>query len=286
MRVAALYRYPVKAMLGESLHNAVLTDRGVAGDRAFVVVDRSDGKIATGKHPRKWGRLLELAATYDDGPGSPVWITFPDGTQIRSDGAIDAALTTFLGRDVTLTSAPPEGAVIEGIWPRAIEGLAPFEVLESMAGGIKEGDDDVAQIPLSFLAPPGTFFDVTTLHVLTTSTLDQLAALEPEADFDVRRYRPNVLVESDDEGFVENDWPGHTLSFGADAQAAVNMPTMRCVMTTLARAGMAQDRGSLQAIARHNRLDIEGMGTWACAGVYASVTAAGSVALGDDVTLA
>ena len=115
-------------------------------------------------------------------------VTFPDGTEIRSDGAIDAALTTYLGRDVTLTSAPPEGSVIEGIWPRAIEGLAPFDVLESMSGGLKEGDDDVAQIPLSFLSPPGTFFDVTTLHVLTTATLDRLAELEPDADFDVRRF--------------------------------------------------------------------------------------------------
>jgi hypothetical protein len=49
---------------------------------------------------------------------------------------------------------------------------------------------------------------------------------------------------------------------------------------------MPADRRSLQAIARHNRVAIEGMGTWACAGVYATVTSAGRLAVGDGVTIA
>ena len=280
--VAALYRFPVKSMLGEQLDSVELTDRGVAGDRAWAVVDRSDGKVATGKHPRKWSRLVELAAAYIDGSGSPVAVTFPDGTTIRSDGAIDAALTTYLGRDVTLVSQAVEGQAIEEVWPQ-IEGLAPPELVEAMSGGRREGDDPISDIPVSSMSPPGTFFDLTTLHVLTTATLRRLAELEPAADFDVRRYRPNVLVEAEGDGFVENDWVGATLGLGAAAEARVDMATMRCVMTTLARDGLAADRGSLQAIARHNRQEIFG-GQWACAGVYASVTVAGELSLGDLVT--
>ena len=60
---------------------------------------------------------------------------------------------------------------------------------------------------------------------------------------------------------------------------------MRCVMTTLARDGMATDRASLKAIARHNRVEIVGIGTWACAGVYASITASGRISLGEPVSL-
>jgi uncharacterized protein YcbX len=279
--VAALYRYPVKSMLGERLDSAAFTERGVAGDRAWAVLDRSDGRIANGKHPRKWGRLLECAASYVDGPGSPVAVTFPDGTTIRSDGAIDAALTTYLGRDVTLVDRAEEGQLYEGLWFR-MEGY-PLDLLESMSGGREEDGMVLTDMPLSFLSPPGTLFDATTLHVLTTSTLRRLAELAPDADFDVRRYRPNVLVDDAGDGFVENDWVGATLTLGR-ATARVDMPTMRCTMTTVARDGMAQDRTQLQAIARHNRLEIAGMGTWACAGVYATITGAGPVALGDAVS--
>jgi uncharacterized protein YcbX len=280
--VAALYRFPVKSMLGEQLTSVELTDRGFAGDRGWAVVDRSDGKIATGKHPRKWGRLVELAASYVDGPGSPAAITFPDGSTVRSDGAIDDALTSFLGRDVALVSQRTEGQALEEVWPQ-IEGLAPPEVVEALSRGRREGDDPVSDIPVSSMAPEGTFFDLTTLSVMTMATLRRLGELEPGADFDVRRYRPNVLVDVPGEGFVENEWVGATLGLGETARARVDMPTMRCVMTTLARDGMANDPGSLRAIARHNRLEIFG-GKWACAGIYATITAGGTLAVADPVT--
>ena len=40
--VAALFRYPVKSMLGERLDAATFTERGVEGDRAWAVLDRSE----------------------------------------------------------------------------------------------------------------------------------------------------------------------------------------------------------------------------------------------------
>lgn len=283
--VAGLYRFPVKSMLGERLHHASLGDRGIVGDRAYAVVDRSDGRIATGKHPRKWSRLVELAARYVEDPTSPVAITFPDGAEVRTDEpGVDAAMSAFLGRDVALVASAEEGQVIEEVWP-SIDGLAPVELVESMSGGRREGDEPVSDIPVSSMSPPGTFFDLTTLHVLTTATLRRLAELEPDADFDIRRYRPNVVVEVPGAGFVENEWVGRALALGTTAQARVDMPTMRCVMTTLARDGMPADRRSLQAIARHNRQEIFG-GQWACAGIYATITAAGGVALGDAVSFA
>jgi uncharacterized protein YcbX len=284
-RVGSLHRFPVKSMLGEQHQQVEVTERGVAGDRAYAVVDRDDGRIATGKHPRKWSKLVELAAAYVEDAGSPVAVTFPDGTVVRSDApGIDDALSTFIGRDVSLVQQATEGQAFEEVWPR-IDGLAPDELVEAMSGGRLEGDEPVSDIPVSSLSPPGTFFDMTTLHLLTTATLRRLAELEPGADFDVRRYRPNVVVEVDGSEFVENDWAGKDLQLGASATAHVDIPTMRCVMTTLPRAGMEKDRGSLQAIARHNRVEIAGIGTWACAGVYATVTGSGVLSVGDEVVL-
>ena len=58
---------------------------------------------------------------------------------------------------------------------------------------------------------------------------------------------------------------------------------MRCVMTTMAQPGLERDLGVLQAAARHNRIEIPGLGHWACAGVYGRVTTRGEVSVGDPV---
>jgi len=50
--VAALWRYPVKSMMGEELDSSDITDRGLFGDRQFAVVDRVTGKIGGAKNPR------------------------------------------------------------------------------------------------------------------------------------------------------------------------------------------------------------------------------------------
>jgi uncharacterized protein len=43
--VVALWRYPVKSMMGEELNSSEITDRGLLGDRQFAVVDRATGKV-------------------------------------------------------------------------------------------------------------------------------------------------------------------------------------------------------------------------------------------------
>jgi uncharacterized protein YcbX len=58
---------------------------------------------------------------------------------------------------------------------------------------------------------------------------------------------------------------------------------MRCVMTTLAQPALARDQRTLQAIARPNRIEIAGLGTWACAGIYADVRRGGQIGRGDAV---
>src|SRR5437899_1827256 len=136
MNVVGLWRYPVKSMLGEPRERVELEATGVLGDRAYAVIDRVDGKVASAKNPRKWRALLACRAAFESEPvpGAalpPVRITLPDGTTVSStDGKVDQALSQALGRDVTLATAAPEGALFEETWPN-VDGIAPSEVLES-----------------------------------------------------------------------------------------------------------------------------------------------------------
>src|SRR5919109_4993664 len=106
--VVSLWRYPVKSMMGEELNASEVTERGLLGDRAYALVDRSDGKVASAKNPRKWPQLFDFRAAFVDTPRPgpkvpPVRITLPDGTLVASEQSdIDQILSRALNRDVTL----------------------------------------------------------------------------------------------------------------------------------------------------------------------------------------
>jgi uncharacterized protein YcbX len=114
------------------------------------------------------------------------------------------------------------------------------------------------------------------VHVLTTATLDRLRMLYPEGRFEVRRFRPNIVVGTGREGFVENDWIGQTISIGETVRLKITGPCPRCIMTTLPQSDLPKDPGILKTAAQHNEANV---------GVYADVIADGMVRRGDQVTL-
>ena len=262
--VVALWRYPVKSMMGEQLNASDVTERGLLGDRAYALVDRETAKVASAKSPRKWPTLFAHRATYVEPPGTdglpPVRIALPDGRILRSDDAgIDHLLSTDLGREVTLDRSAPEAPILEEYWPDT-EGLDHRDALT-----------DEAMLP-------GTFFDAGMVHLLTTATLDRLGQLYPEGRFDVRRFRPNVVLSPTDgqAGFVENDWVGRSLAIGDEVRLRITKPCGRCVMTTLAQDDLPKDSGILRAAAQHNSVKV---------GVYATVERGGRLRRGDEVWL-
>jgi uncharacterized protein YcbX len=272
--VSALWRYPVKSMQGEQLDAADVTDAGFAGDRTWGVVDVETGFVASAKNPRKWGTLLECSAALD---GEVVVVTFPDGRVVRSDDAgVDAALSEYLGRAARLASSAPGDRHYEMLFPD-IDGVAPAEAVEQNAIGTEQGGT-MADMALGMLAPPATFFDLTTLHLITVATIGAVGD-------EVRRFRPNIVIDGGAAPYAENGWTGNAVDVGREVRAQVFMPTMRCVMTTLPQRGLDRDRSVLQTLVRENRVDIPGLGTWACAGTYATVTTPGSIAVGDPVSL-
>jgi len=292
--VAELWRYPVKSMRGERVGAADVAEAGFTGDRGFAVVDSATGKVASAKHPRLWGDLLRCEASFVEEPteGAPlpaVSIRLPDGTETASDAPdVDARLSSLLGRAVQLTTIAPEGNAYLAVWPH-IEGVIPddlrAQIAVDAADDVEPTDGTLTGLTLGLSSPPGTFFDVAALHVLTRSTLTGLGRLQPGSEFAVERYRPNIVIEADVDPFAENGWAGAELVIGERLGAAVLMPTMRCIMTTLAQGDLPRDNGVLRAVARHNRVDLPGLGTWSCVGAYAIVTKSGRVRLGDDVEL-
>jgi uncharacterized protein len=268
--VVGLWRYPVKSMMGEELNAAEVTDRGLVGDRQFAVVDASTGKVAGAKNPRKWGSFFDFRAAYVEPPerGSKlpaVRLTLPDGTVVTSEQPdVAQVLSRALGREVAFAEAEHDGeasgAQAEEYWPD-MEGL--------------EHRDTVTEWEL----PAGTFFDLAVVHLLTTATIERLRALYPEGRFEVRRFRPNIVVatEPDQQGFVENDWIGRTLAIGDEVRLRVTGPCPRCVMITLPQGDLPKDAGILRTATQNNQANV---------GVYADVVKGGTVRRTDKVTVA
>jgi uncharacterized protein len=263
--VVSLWRYPVKSMMGEELNASELTERGLLGDRAHALVDNSDGKVATAKNPRKWPRLFDFRATFVEPPLAdvrlpPIRIALPDGTTADSDrDDLNEILSKALNRDVTFDAAQRGVANAEEYWPD-MEGL--------------DHRDTVTE----FALPEGTFFDCATVHLMTTATLDRLRELYPQGRFEIRRFRPNIVVQPipGEKGFVENAWIGRALVIGDTVRLNVTGPCPRCVMTTLPQADLPPDPGILRTAAQHNQAHV---------GVYGAVLRGGTIRRGDRVRL-
>jgi uncharacterized protein YcbX len=289
--VAELWRYPVKSMLGEQVDGADVRETGLTGDRAYAVIDPATGKVGSAKHPRLWGALLQCTARYRETPRAgaplpPVSITLPDGGETGSDDPdVDHRLSNVFGRPVQLSTVAPEGNGYLAVWPD-IDGVVPTDFRDQNAVEGDELDGTVTDLALALASPPGTFFDVSALHVLTTATLRRLGELQPGSRFAVERYRPNIVIDAATDAFAENAWSGTSLQCGGALTASVLIPTMRCIMTTLAQGDLPRDNEVLRTVARHNRIEIPGLGTWSCVGAYAVVTTPGRVQLGDDVVFA
>jgi uncharacterized protein YcbX len=277
-------------MKGESLSSSFIDPHGLLGDRVYALLDVERNVLASAKNPQRWGQLLGYRARYSEEPvpGAsfpPVIIEAPDGTELRStDPGIDAELTRRLGIDVRLvTASEVDGAKgYELVWTN-IDGAAPEEWKEKTAVGT-QGDETLGQLEFGMLAPD-RFFDMSVLHVLTTSSLEYMSSVAEDSTFDPRRYRPNIFIETPEVALLENEWVGQVIEVGG-VRAPVSMPAVRCVMTTLGQDELPTDRGTLRAVTKYNRQELPGgIGAWACMGVYADVIGTGRISVGETFSI-
>ncbi len=255
MRLAAIWRYPVKSLQGESLSEGLLDNNGLRGDRSWGIRDEATGKILTGR--REPQLLLAAASLADDGQPD---IVLPSGEVCRGAGVeTDAALSDWLHRPVTLVGAVD----------------APGGEAEYFA----DATDDTSQA-IAWTMPPGRFVDASPVLVLTTASLRTGAALYPAGDWNVRRFRPNLLVDVDvaaeAEKWVEDGWCEHDVNIGS-VVVVPRQGCTRCTMVTRPQPELDRDLGIYKTVARHHG------GTF---GVWTEVQAPGAVSVGDLVTVA
>ena len=287
--VVELWRFPVKSMRGERLALAELTKAGLVGDRAYALIDADTGKVVSAKSVKLFPDLFACRASFIEPPQAglevpTVRIDLPDGSSVTSDSSdVDRRLSTYFRRDVRLARAAPDDFTIDQYHPD-IEGLDPAH--RDTVAEQKLGSAFFAEVGLPSPVAAGSFFDLFPLSIMTTSTLAQLNELRPESRFDQRRFRMNVIVDTKEAGFVENNWVGHALEIGDAVRVNVAQPDSRCVMTTLAQDELPKDNDILRTLARHNKIQVGAAGRFPCAGVYAVIEAPGTLHSGDRVSVA
>jgi uncharacterized protein YcbX len=302
-RVTEIWRYPVKSMAGQRLDRTHAGLQGIPGDRGWAIRDETTGEIHNAKrHPI----LMRCSAAYREEPAEDrvphVDITLPDGSTAGSDSPnVSARLSDLMGRRVSLRALQPAadvsyyrrrepGSALIGRLAQyrrgrqflqwaLVRGQMAKEMRETFGRQADEPLPNFAEVPgavFEFYTPPGTYFDLYSIHVLTTSTLELMSRLNPAATWDVRRFRPNVVVDTQGvAGALENEWVGRSIRIGALVIRG-EIPTIRCAMPTHAQADLPRDPSVLRTIVREANQ---------CLGLYASVTEAGLVATGDSVTV-
>lgn len=250
MHVIELWRHPVKSLQGETLDAAVIERSGLSGDRRWGIVDRETGLVLTAR--RAPSLLLAGARLTDTG----IEVRLPDGDVVTARSAhADDVLSRWIGRDVALVDA------------------------ESSAAGVGEyfadATDDGSAV-MSWTMPQGRFVDARPLLVLTTASLRRGRALHPDGVWGTRRFRPNIVLDVDGDGWVEDSWCGRTVRVGTAALQPV-APCERCTMVTRPQPDLDRDLDVFKVLKRHHGATL---------GVWTDVVAPGVVRVGDEVTLA
>ena len=287
--VAGIWLFPVKSMQGTRIEKGEFTERGLVGDRAYALIDNESGKVVSAKSVRLYPNLFNCKADFVESPQSdrelpPVRITLPDGSTVTSDSNnANQVLSSFFGRDVTLARAAPKDFTIDMYHPDIEDadpgGRQDTEVEQKLGSAL------FAELGVSSPVSAESFFDLFPVSILTTGTLKALRRLQPGSDFDERRFRMDIIIDTAATGFVENEWIDRDVAMGDELRAHVPSPDARCVMPTLAQDDLPQDRDILRTLVKSNRLPVAGAGEFPCAGVYAIVTAPGRLSTGDDVSL-
>lgn len=281
--VTQLWRYPVKSMAGEQLSAAEIDHNGVAGDRGWAV---REIEADVTRNAREMPKLLQFASAYAESPSfdqrSPaVTITTPDNVQVQSaDENRDQQLSEILGRPVMLTPLHPADDLAWYARAQIPEGVDPMQALRQLMG-MQEDDPlpDFSGLPpdlQNFSSPPGTYFDCYPIHIMTTSSLNTLAEAGGGEDVDVRRFRPNVLIDTGNaEGLLEVDWTGKKLRLG-EVVIELQTTTVRCSVPAHAQRDFGSSRAVGRALIENTKQHL---------GSYCNVLQGGTVNVGDDVEL-
>lgn len=235
--VQALYRYPVKSTAGQVLELAEVDGRGLVLDRTWAV-RTDDGGIGSGKTSHRFRKL--------------------DGL-LRWRSGVSRAPGAAAGEPGGVWLEDPDGRRWGAGDPGADEALtAAFGRSLRLRG--ESGT---------------TYHDDSGVHLVTTSSLRQAGALAGGV-LDARRLRPNLVLATEDEGFVEDGWEGSELEVGPEVVLRLGEPMPRCVMVDQAHADVDAGPRVLRTLGREHATFL---------GLKAEVVRGGTLRVGDEARL-
>lgn len=282
--VADLFRYPVKSMGGHALSETKVTIKGIPGDRAWTLKDEEKGGIKGGK---RFPELMNMNASFVTEPSekniSPeVTITMADGRSISSsDPSVNQVLSEKVNAPVSLWPLLPDDQLDHYRRPPMEDGVAHEAFFrEVFARTADEPLPDLSAFPKELFiyeSAPGTYFDAYPILLMSQASLrhfeQSMAQKGEDSRFDVRRFRPNIVVETLESGFPENAWVGRRGKLGS-AVVKIEVACPRCVMTTHEFADLPRDPKIMRHLVRDNGGNL---------GVYLSIEIAGRIKVGDTI---
>src|SRR5262245_34118843 len=259
-RIVSLWRYPVKSLGGERIpHAEILHTVGIPGDRGYALRDDRIGEIRGAKQIPS---LLRCSARYLEEPQGdatpPAEVRFPDGVTLRSDDAkVSPRLSEVAGKPVSLVARRPASDLdfYARKEPFGLEEMRTIFALEpdEPTPDLSEFGPEILMELARYASPRGTFFDTVEIHLISTQTLGSLQRRLPDSIVDVRRFRPNLLVDFDGEGErPEEQLRGRKLRAGT-AVLEVVAPMVRCGMITQPQPQLAKDPLILRTLVRERK---------------------------------
>ena len=234
--------------------------------------DERRGGIRGGK---KLPQLMTLSAR--TGPDVPT-ITAPDGESAAANSDyINEWLSDKLSHPVSLWPLLPAEQLDH--YRRGAPDTEDFELeLRTVFGRLP--DEPIPDLSgfeelLEFESPPGTYFDAFPVSIMSRQSLENMDQLDSECRFDVRRFRPNLLIDipGSEHPFPEQLWVGATLSVGS-VVLKIESTCPRCSMTTHGFADLPRDTQVMRNLVGHSEGNL---------GIYASVQKAGSLSINDAI---
>lgn len=281
-KVKEIWRYPVKGMAGEKLQKCQLGKNGFKGDRLWAVRDIVRQEIQSCKFRPN---LLKCIAKFRDEEsaeiGQPVDIIFPDDKIIGSNTPnIDQILSELIGYKSTLEALPSIDDIdfFRRYKPDDITWLEELKAtFERQQGEALPDLDNLPQSAQDFVSLPGTFFLVTPFHLVTTATMEHMKKLNPDSDWNIERFRPNLVIETESnlQGLVEQEWLGSNVVIG-ESLLSCNATTPRCGAVTKEQQNLTFDPQILRTMVKETDQNL---------GVYGEALQAGNINVGDDIYL-
>lgn len=273
-KVSEIWRYPVKGMGGESLGRCVIGPGGLENDRLWALRDTKREEIQSCKFRPD---LLKCRASSSSQGGME--IEFPSGLTVASDDpAIHQHLSDLVGHESTLESLPSAAEV--DFFRRFKNGPKDWldELKETFIREPGEPLPDFTDFPQQaqdFVTVPGSFFLVSPIHIITSATMDHMRGMLPEADWDIRRLRPNIVIETDENltGLAEQEWIGKPLTIGG-LKIQCTGTAVRCGAVTRTQPGISEDKSMLRSIVKEAEQNL---------GIYGRAEAENVISVGDAV---